>query len=195
MSELRLTPVFEDATGGPDEPLLRPIKATATKADYDAFLISLCDYNQDTPRGTLGESIQRLADEEQCVISGGLIASKDEFLLVPGCCCGLEGWTEWKGIKPGADSPWLGHDPSPTIEALDQLVVLHSGGGTVSASSHTPPERLEVTYAELNAAVAEAERDLIAFMMGLHYHLREEYGPSGDKLARKIAGWFSIPLV
>ena len=194
MSELRLTPAYEDAMGGPDEPLLRPIKAMATKADYDAFLISLCDYNQDAPRGTLGESIQRLADEEECVISGGLIASKDEFLLVPGCCCGLEGWAEWKGIEPGADSPWLGHNPSPSIEALDQLVVLHSGGGIVSATSHNPPDKLEVTYAELNAAVAQAERDLTAFMSGLRNHLLEEYGPSGDKLARKIAGWFSIPL-
>lgn len=195
MSELRLRPVFEDATGGPDEPLLRPIKATATKADYDAFLISLCDYNQDAPRGTLGESIQRLADEEQCVISGGLIASKDEFLLVPGCCCGLEGWTEWKGIKPGADSPWLGHDPSPQIEAREDRVLLHTGGAVIDAPNQLPVDRLEVTYDELNAAVAQVERDLTAFMTGLRNHLRKEYGRSGDKLALKIAGWFSIPLV
>ena len=193
MSVLGLTPVFEDTTNGPDDPILRPIKAVVSDGDHDAFLRSLCDYNQRSPRGSLRERIQRLAEADECVLAGGLIASKDDFSLLPGCCCGLEDWTEWKGLSPGTDSPWLGHDPSPWVETLEDLVMLHAGGALDESPDKITRDTLEVSYEELNAAVARAESDLISFMTGLRECLRHEYGTTGDKLARKIAGWFSIP--
>jgi hypothetical protein len=74
--------------------------------------------------------VDALLAEELIIITGGLQVCDTNagIAVMPGCCAGLEDWRDWAQVFTG-DSPFLGHDPGPEVEAVcDDLRVWQDGG-------------------------------------------------------------------
>ncbi|SEH01101.1 hypothetical protein SAMN05444920_11931 [Nonomuraea solani] len=71
---------------------------------------------------------RHLIDAEALTAPGGLrvtdTATRAE--LLPGCCCGLEDWREWRDVLHGEDI-WLGHDPGTEFAFMGGAVRLRQG--------------------------------------------------------------------
>ncbi|MCK9857285.1 hypothetical protein [Paenibacillus sp. ATY16] len=59
---------------------------------------------------------KELIKKDEIAIRGGIAFVDQERLITPSCCCGLEDWQEVYKTVLGRSSPWLGHDPYPSIE-------------------------------------------------------------------------------
>jgi hypothetical protein len=62
-------------------------------------------------------------DKEYLYLSGSLQVCKGDSTISPGCCSYLRDWREWLAFLPTGNSPWLGHDPSPWLELIDDKIV------------------------------------------------------------------------
>jgi hypothetical protein len=183
---LRLLPCYE---GVSYEGELTPFHPLHGDMDGDAlylFLVSLSRYGDpDFRSDDLAAIAARLLSREGAVLAGGLVAVKDAFRLFPGCCCGLEGWREWRFVVPGDHNGlWLGHDPSPWVDTTGPVAILHPDEGD--------DETLAVPYAEVGEALARAGRDLEDFLAVLALWLKAEGIADSPRLVARIGEWFRI---
>jgi hypothetical protein len=74
-------------------------------------------------------SASALFDQFPQVLPGGIAVVTSERSVFPTCCCGLETWPEWAKIVETGTGPWMGHDPSPFVEIVDDEVLVWSDGG------------------------------------------------------------------
>ena len=153
---------------------------------YWKFLVAQCDYMEESFSPSNPQSaVDFLVSLDEAVLGGGLIAIKGKFRLYPGCCCGIETWSEWKEIKPDGASPWLGHDPDAWIDTSLQDAVLHNG-------LESEVRSLEVSYQEIESALYRTERDLREFLVGLQNWLVEVSVTNAEELPAKISEWYKI---
>lgn len=133
---------------------------------------------QDTLRATTAA----VADASSTVVAGGLLFRAGDFVIEPGCCCGIETWREWYGVKKDGQSPWLGHDPMAWIDC--------SGDAAVVWSDEANGESATVAYAEIRDALGVAASDLAAFVGRLRdWSLQNNTDP---RLAETIKRNYSI---
>ena len=166
-----------------------PLNGEMDEASLFNFLKELYDYggdeddtqNADTPT----DLIKSLLNREEQVIAGGLVFVSKGFRLIPGCCCGLEGWIEWKDLKKDSHSPWLGHDPSPGVDTRGNKAVLHNG-------LNNGQESFELSYEELSEMVQQVSLALSQFLGRLNAWLIDVDHESSERLTEKIAEWFHI---
>lgn len=165
-----------------------PLHGKMNEASMLNFLQELYDYGDedDTQKAeTPADLIQSLLARDEQVIAGGLVIIAKDFRLIPGCCCGLEGWIEWKDLKKGSDSPWLGHDPFPGVDTRGDRAVLHNGLNAGRKS-------FELSYKELSELVDQASLSLSQFLKALYNWLNEIDPKNAKGLSGKIAEWFHI---
>lgn len=62
---------------------------------------------------------QELTDAQNLVLPGGVEARDDQRQIGPSCCSGLECWIEWTYLIQNGTTPWMGHDPTPTVQSVD----------------------------------------------------------------------------
>ena len=70
---------------------------------------------------------QLLDHDDKFLLPGGLLARSGVLEIAPSCCCGLESWPEWRRVVDG-ESPWMGHDPGPWVEKVDDIFHLWPDG-------------------------------------------------------------------
>ncbi|WP_188194151.1 hypothetical protein [Nonomuraea sp. SYSU D8015] len=78
------------------------------------------------PIGDLHHLLDRhLAEAEALTAPGGLRVrdTTTDAEILPGCCCGLENWREWRNVLHKEDI-WLGHDPGTDLEHVAGAVRL-----------------------------------------------------------------------
>jgi len=186
---LRIYACYEgDAYDGELSPF-HPLNGEMDETSLSNFLKELHDYgggendtqNADTPAAL----IKSLLTREEQVVSGGLVFMAKGFRLIPGCCCGLEGWIEWKGLKKDSHSPWLGHDPSPGVDTRGNKAILHNG-------LNVGQESFELSYEELSEMVEQVSLTLSQFLERLHAWLIDIDQGNSERLTEKIAEWFHI---
>lgn len=136
------------------------LNADTSLDDVARIVARVAEYVSDCLPASPDEAAQVIALAEVVVVSGGLIVTGNGFRSEPSCCCGLEQWREWYGVKPGGSSPWLGHDPTPGVECGETEAVICSDSTDEAA-------RLTVSYLDLAVALAEADADLTAFLSRL----------------------------
>jgi hypothetical protein len=150
--------------------------------DVARVVARVASYGHDMP-DSAKDAANLIIVDHCCAVAGGLIARKDALELEPGCCCGLESWRDWIGLRPGSPSVWLGHDPDQGVDCGPDAAVIGREGRY--------PVQIAVDYDELAKAVAGAESDLRAFLD----RLRDWAGDVGvppDELAAGFARTFKI---
>ena len=92
-------------------------------------------------------------------IQGGLVATDTDtgVVVVPGCCAGLESWREWWWIVEDGSQPELGHDPTPVIEPVGDLL-------RVWQDEDVRDAHVDIPRAALPGLLSDVERDLKAFL-------------------------------
>ena len=64
------------------------------------------------------------------MLAGGIeVTSSAGCVVLPGCCCGIEGRHEWRTFLDTGESPWAGHDPWPWLERRSGAVRIWADGG------------------------------------------------------------------
>jgi hypothetical protein len=110
------------------------------------------------------DSLRNLEDP-LVVAPGGFQATDGDMVVIPGCCCGLEGWTEWREFLVNGTPPWLGNDPWPRVEFVNGSVHLWR-----DAPDKAPRESLRsisVSREKFEAALALAETQLCNFFTAI----------------------------
>lgn len=184
---LTLQPVYENLFLTAELEHFHALNGDMSDAQLRAFLEELHRYAHSS--GPSPDRLETLAADligrEVQVVAGGLVARRGEFLLIPGCCCGLEGWVEWEVALSSGRSPWLGHDPDPWIETKDNRITLHNGG-------IVEPESCELDVSEVEAALKRARDDLTDFLIALKTWLLREGIVVAEDLTSKVDGWFQM---
>ncbi len=152
--------------------------------DVARIVAVIVAYGQVLPE-TAREAAQLIADGACKAAPGGLVARADGSEVVPGCCCGLEGWRDWYRVKPGGQSPWLGHDPSPYIECRAEAAVLWPDEPDTPRKA--PLQPLVATYPEFDAALARASERFTGFLDRL-----EEWAVFGEAWAPGLLEGFAV---
>ena len=164
------------------------VELGAECSDDDVALVVaiLASYNQAASSGSMPEVTQALEATQTMVLPGGLMVRAGDFEIAPSCCCGLESWREWYGVKPGGSSPWLGHGPSPWVECKSDAAVMWADGDLGNQSPS-----MSVSYEEIEAARDAASEALKGFESRLSVWLAA-HAPRGQGLARRFAEAFDV---
>ena len=163
---LRLVPVVEPSLHGPPLDWALPaageswiaLHGNVSDGDVARVVATLANYNRIAHDGSAQSAVKALERAPTLVAPGGLLIHVNGIDICPGCCCGLETWHEWRLVRPGGHSPWLGHDPSPSVECKEAHAVVWVDADAGDASPSIPVE-----YAEIDQALAEASIDISQF--------------------------------
>jgi len=185
--QLMLLPCYEGESYDGDLSSFHPLHGEMSEAAMLQFLIALSRYgDRDFTSTEPTEIVARLMRREDAVIGGGLVAVKGDYRLFPGCCCGLESWRDWQGLRPlSQNAVWLGHDPNAWVDSTGPKAVLHN-------DQSKGLEALEVDYAEIEAAAHQAGIDLEEFMLALELWLTGLNIADAEAVCAKITNWFWI---
>ncbi|MFB9555752.1 hypothetical protein [Streptomyces roseoviridis] len=112
------------------------------------------------PVDPLGHFLHGLLTSGTLWAPGGLRATDTAtgVVLSPGCCNGLDERHDWREVIDGEGWADFGHSPSPLAERIGDVVRL-----TVDTEQPNSPT-IEVPLADLPSLLADAERDLAAFL-------------------------------
>ncbi|QYC38387.1 hypothetical protein Nocox_03795 [Nonomuraea coxensis DSM 45129] len=100
---------------------------------------------------------QHLAEAEGLIAPGGLLFrdTATGVSIAPGCCSGLENWRDWWDVTRG-QKPWLGHDPTPHITHVDNVIQLRQHDGNTAS--------IEITRGELSRLLTTVQQHLTEFL-------------------------------
>lgn len=184
---LRLYACYEaEPYDGPLSPFRR-LSGAMSSEDHRRYLFAQAAYGQGSiETQDLREAVGSLLDRPQAILSGGLVATKADFRLWPGCCSGIESWRKWRSVRKGEGSPWLGHDPDPGVDTSGERAILYDDLPFSTA------KRAEVSYDEIQAALDDTEQDLRDFLKGLEAWLMAEGVEEAADLCAKIDDWYAI---
>ena len=175
----------------PSEPPARWLRLHAASPDTEVAQVvaTLASYNHPSARDRPCRLDERV-DAKTLVLPGGLAAASADAMVYPSCCCGLEGWREWRSLLSSDGTPWLGHDPSPWVEQRDGGFVVWADGGlggwTDSVSAVT------FSRSEMEHALARVESDLQGFVDRLRDWSQQVLGTRAQRLADTFARHFDV---
>ncbi|MFE7856164.1 hypothetical protein [Streptomyces sp. NPDC057403] len=144
------------------------LSGTMSPLHVGSALARLVDCNtlpgdDDRPLVDAHEAIGRLLETDKVIAPGGLrlYDTRTNVTVRPGCCCGLEDWREWLDVADG-ENPWLGHDPSPRLEQVDEAV--HLWPDTVGPQETTPEQPIVIVVGDLPGILQTVQEDLRGFL-------------------------------
>ncbi len=130
-------------------------------------------------------------ENENLVLPGGIQVIDGQNTISPGCCCGLETWREWLDFLKTGKSPWLGHDPSPFVENLGNVIRIWSDGGMGQVSDAF---YIDVSRDRFTRALILVEQDLQAFLFWIESWAQEVGFTESSKLCQKFDECFSVKM-
>jgi hypothetical protein len=136
---------------------------SATAHDVALFMAVASSYGRDPDDPAA--SIEDVLVDFPHVLPGGVSVVSTERAVMPGCCCGLEHWSEWRHILTTGRSPWTGHDPAPLVELTDKAVQVWSDGGMSEKPAHEIP--ITFSRASFEDAIGSLAQDLRDFVAPL----------------------------
>ncbi|KMN42980.1 hypothetical protein [Bacillus sp. LK2] len=161
--------------------------------DVDLFLVGLFGYNHiDISNGPI-TAFKDLLNAESIVMAGGILFIEDEEKMIfPSCCSGLEGWRDiFNGVIEGS-SPWMGHNPYPTLQFEDDIVHVWSDdyiGIWEQNLSNDDMYCIEYGRDNLITKLKNIETDLKEFS---HVPLYNRIKQFDEKLAEQVVAKFLI---
>ncbi|WP_420895854.1 hypothetical protein [[Actinomadura] parvosata] len=134
---------------------------------------------------------RHLADAGRLIAPGGLRVrdTTTGAEILPGCCCGLEDWREWRDVLHRRGI-WLGHDPGTVLAFTGGTVRLRQelAGGSLPARVSEVEIRLE----ELPALLATVQLRLQGFLCLVHAWAGEIAPRAADRLVTVLDENFRI---
>ncbi len=161
----------------------------APRADVALVLAALT--NNHNPEVGDASSPKALLRAFPSALPGGVGAVRGERRTVPGCCCGLEEWVEWKLILSGEGGPWTGHDPNTQINVEGDEVVVSSD--VIVRGKPQGHVSISFTRTGFSAALAQLGRDLNDFAALLRKLLDEIAPPYARELVALFGARFVRP--
>jgi hypothetical protein len=161
-----------------------------TEQEIGLFFAKLVQYNQLDFSGESHTVLDRILNAESLVLPGGLQAVFENQSINPSCCCGLETWREWQAFLTTGNSPWLGHDPSPWVEAKNGQISIWSDSGL--GESIQQAFQIEVPRSAFRQALQNVEQDLQNFLYCVDSWAQTIGFKSSNHLAQKINACFDI---
>ncbi len=136
--------------------------------------------------------INSFLNEESLVVGGGLKFVDGEKKINPGCCCGLESWDECLQITPERCGLWLGHNPAPYIEFLEEERIYRIWSDVKANGRPESIFYIDFKIDEFNEAVKNVSQDLRDFLIVLK-HWADKIAPNqSDKLVETFKTHFYI---
>ncbi|WP_336786875.1 hypothetical protein [Paenibacillus sp. MMO-177] len=171
----------------------------STTEDAVLFLTLLCGYIDIDIEQKPKKVFKQLIKRDEVPISGGIAFADKERLITPSCCCGLEDWQEVYKSVLGRSSPWLGHDPYPSIEYEDDTVKVWSDDFSGKWNTEMSEEKrgamfsISYKYDELVSMLRSVRTDLLDFYK---YSFEPTFHMAGEKQLRKLFSqyckWFKL---
>ncbi|OPH56974.1 hypothetical protein BC351_26555 [Paenibacillus ferrarius] len=153
------------------------LSRSSTPEDAILFFTLLCGCNNiDTDREPT-EVLNELIAIDEIAISGGIAFEDEGKAILPSCCCGLENWREVLEAVLSKKDVWLGHDPFPTLEYINDSVRVWSDDyfGTMRKDL-SQQELQKMYYIEYN------RNDLINKLEAIEMDLLEFFKYSFEKV-------------
>jgi hypothetical protein len=99
-----------------------------TYPEIGLVFAQLAQYNQIKLSSDKQVVLKQILKAKSLVLPGGIqVVCTGQDTISPSCCCGLETWREWIDFLKTGQSPWLGHDPSPWVEGLGDIILFVFG--------------------------------------------------------------------
>ncbi|WP_052350495.1 hypothetical protein [Paenibacillus gorillae] len=173
----------------------------STPEDATLFLTLLCGYNNIDVDREPAEVLNELITFDEVVISGGIAFEDKSKVILPGCCCGLESWREVLEAVLSKKNVWLGHDPYPTLEFVNNSVRVWSDDYSGTYRKDLPEQDLQKMFYieydrnDLINKLQAIETDLLEF----YKHFLEKIMCMADDnlkeiLLLKFCQWFNLNL-
>jgi hypothetical protein len=166
------------------------LSAKMTQPEIGAFFARLISYNHIERSGSLNAILREIVAADSLVLAGGIQAIFKEQIISPSCCCGLEGWRDWQNFLETGETPWLGHDPSPWIERVGDMIRIWSDGRLGDSIENA--FKIEVAGAEFDRALNIVERDLLGFQLCIENWCEAIEFDLASDLAKKVKQCFEI---
>jgi len=177
-----------------------------TKNEVDLFIFGLFCRNEIPFNDNSKESLEHLIERfntDNIILSGGLMFYDGKTKILPSCCAGLEQWAEAVDDILNRKSPWLGHDPYPTIEYEDNSAIVWSDDYAGWSGDHLgifdPPkpkselQSIEFTNDELACSLAQLKIDIKEFItVPFCNRLKEIDSSISDFLTSAALKWLAI---
>ncbi|NIK67584.1 hypothetical protein [Paenibacillus sp. BK720] len=175
------------------------LSKNSTTEDAVLFLTLLCWYNDIDIEQKPDKVFKKLIKKDEVAISGGIAFADEERVITPSCCCGLEDWQEvYKSVR-GGTSPWLGHDPYPSLQYEENNVKVWSDDFSGKWNKEMSEEKRKAMFCisykhdELISMLRSVRTDLLDFY---NYSFEQTFPMVGDKLKRKLFSqygkWFKL---
>jgi hypothetical protein len=166
------------------------LSAEMTQPEIGAFFAQLADYNQIDRSQSRDEILAAMIAADCLILAGGIQPIFEEQVISPSCCCGLESWRDWQDFLQTGETPWLGHDPSPWLEQVNDVIRIWSDGGL--GNSMKPAFKIEVASSEFKRALQAVEQDLLGFRICVESWSEAIGFERSSELARKVEQCFQI---
>ena len=159
----------------------------STPVEHVALLVAVVSSygaNSEEP----ATSVEALLNNFPQILPGGIAVVSSDSVIMPGCCCGLDGWPEWRKVLTEGLSPWTGHDPSPVVEVVgDEIRVWSEGGMSGKRNDEQPIVFERALFAE---ALGQVSKDLVAFLGPLRSWLNDHGGECAEEFVVRFADSF-----
>jgi len=133
------------------------------------------------------DPLEWILQGEELSLPGGLSVSQGDRVVLPGCCSGVEEWTEWSRCLKERTSPWMGHDPAPWLEYREEGVRVWSDGGLEGVGVGEAPWCIETTRTELDFALRHLENDIEGFISRIRDWVRAGNLNSNEEVVSRVA--------
>ncbi|MEZ5660659.1 MAG: hypothetical protein R3E83_19780 [Burkholderiaceae bacterium] len=96
---------------------VRCLSGECGDGDVALVMFTLATYNRKS--GSPPLSPTELTAAEHLLLPGGVAVKDDVQEIYPSCCSGVECWSEWQYLLEEGRVPWMGHDPTPTAQRIN----------------------------------------------------------------------------
>lgn len=173
----------------PPEPWPQSVRLWAATLEDEValFLVTASTYGR-VGIDSEATSVEQVLADFPRVLPGGVAVVSDERAVMPSCCCGLEHWHDWRKFLVTGHTPWMGHDPTPLLEARDDVVHVWSDRKARAKSAEEAPITFRRSAFEL--ALDAVEQDLRDFLKPLRAWLDIHAPQASADFVSKFAASF-----
>jgi hypothetical protein len=169
-----------------------PLSSQTTDREVGLIISQLIKDNNLESNGNLVERLTEIInyksveDEDYMILAGGLqVNDGSNRIITPSCCCGLETWRDWIEFLSTGESPWLGHDPNPWVEKVNDNLIrvwADEGGGFF----------IDFDRSTFELKLSEVQQDLADFLVRIETWARKLGFDKPEELSAKFDRCFSI---